>query len=1139
MVDESKQTASKDPRVETALGEYLERVDRGEVPDREAFLVQHAEIAGQLRSLITAEDELRRMAKAEPAGDSAGTSTQSFALHGEETIAPHGRADQQGLPGGPGLIREFGRYRIVKALGKGAMGAVYLAEDTQLQRQVALKTPHFDQQPTSELLERFYREARAAATLRHPHICPVYDVGRIDGTHYISMAYIDGNPLSAFVRSSKQQQERQILIVVRKLALALQEAHDQGIVHRDLKPANIMVDKRNEPVIMDFGLARQLQGAKNIRITQSGMLIGTPAYMSPEQIDGDPDKVGPPSDQYSLGVILYELLTGQLPFRGSLSSVMAQIITKETPAPSQLRPGIDLRIEAACLKMMAKDPANRFTSLSAAADELAAILKNPGGKQTSPESSGTAAVPPSSDANVNTSGLRQSVTKRSAGTTKAETSLAAKDVVSLEELARKCLARRDYDQVIQIIERIPEAKRNAGLVEVLEQSRAKTDEISFLICEIDEAERFNDRTTALRKADELFKIKPGHHRALKVQEHFSGYGQGGAARLGPLQQFTQPWNEGGWIPWGVLAFGLAIFAVMTGVIVIQLGKTAVIINVKDPGVTVQITAKGNKFEIVTGPHEEKVEVEPGEHELKISYAGLEARTKRFELRKGQKRVVTVSIVNKEIVADLDHESLPVIPESEKVSPGKASGSNVGGEAPKVVTVPNPATKADRTEKRVAPLAQSAAKKAPEATKPTAAAPPAATVPTDGFTPLFNGRDLAGWQTHPSQPGNWRVVDGVLTGSGAVASHLYTERADFRDFDLRVEVRINDRGNSGIDFRTSFGPNWPTNEPKYPLGYEAQIDNSNHRDKTGSLFVMTGGPTSGRAVVGIRDVLAAPNRWFTMEVIARAKHIVIKVDGKEVAHRNDSHFTSGHIALQQLEPQTVVEFRKIEIKELAPAPAELAPSVPLTPTPGYVALFNGRDLTGWKSSTADPADWQVESGILSGGVGERCFLYSDRGDYKDFDLRVELRITGDEYSNLWFRNNMPAPDGDEKMPKSGYKIDLKEPSDATIPRTGSVWAVGRGPKGVTFSGYARKDKNVQPGQWFTLEVLCRGSHTVILVNGKGPTNLKWSKKDVYRKGHIAIERVRGKDSVEIRRIEIKEIHGSKTAMTSTSPADRNG
>ena len=391
------------------------RVDRGEAPDPDRFIARHPEIAGELRSFIDAEVELRKLAAAEPAGGPAGRSTQSFTLGGQDTIAPQAEAEQFAEIGG-GLIGEFGRYRIVRPLGKGAMGTVYLAHDTQLERQVAIKTPQFEQQPSGERLERFYREARSAATLRHPNICPVYDVGQIDATHYISMAYIDGHPLSAFIRSSKPQAERNVLIVVRKLALALQEAHDHGIVHRDLKPANIMVDKRNEPIIMDFGLARHTQREENVRITQSGMLLGTPAYMSPEQIDAEPDKIGPPADQYSLGVILYELLTGQLPFRGSLTAVMAQILTEETSPPSQLRPDLDLRIEAVCLKMMAKDPANRFPSVAAIADELAAILRSPDAKQTSPTPSGqnpTAPAPP--DADVAASAIRQSVSKRPTG----------------------------------------------------------------------------------------------------------------------------------------------------------------------------------------------------------------------------------------------------------------------------------------------------------------------------------------------------------------------------------------------------------------------------------------------------------------------------------------------------------------------------------------------------------------------------------------------------------------------------------------------------------------------------------------------------------------------------------------------------
>ena len=145
------------------------------------------------------------------------------------------------------------------------MGAVYLAEDTELKRLVAIKTPHFEDGPTGEQLERFYREARAAATLRHANICPVYDVGQIDGRHYISMAYIEGTPLSAFVRADRPQTDGQVLILIRKLALALADAHQHGVVHRDLKPANIMVDNKSEPVITDFGLARQVR-----RTTRSG-----------------------------------------------------------------------------------------------------------------------------------------------------------------------------------------------------------------------------------------------------------------------------------------------------------------------------------------------------------------------------------------------------------------------------------------------------------------------------------------------------------------------------------------------------------------------------------------------------------------------------------------------------------------------------------------------------------------------------------------------------------------------------------------------------------------------------------------------------------------------------------------------------
>src|SRR5262249_2475853 len=152
------------------------------------------------------------------------------------------------------LPEQFGRYRIKKRLGHGGMGAVYLAHDERLDRQVALKVPHFGPDIDPEILQRFYREARAAATFVHPNVCPIYDVDECDGVPYLTMAFIEGKPLADVIKSGKPLVQTQAAAVCRKIALALQEAHKRGIIHRDLKPGNIMINKRLEPVIMDFGL---------------------------------------------------------------------------------------------------------------------------------------------------------------------------------------------------------------------------------------------------------------------------------------------------------------------------------------------------------------------------------------------------------------------------------------------------------------------------------------------------------------------------------------------------------------------------------------------------------------------------------------------------------------------------------------------------------------------------------------------------------------------------------------------------------------------------------------------------------------------------------------------------------------------
>lgn len=270
----------------------------------------------------------------------------------------------------------FGRYRILKTLGEGAMGSVYLALDNQLQRKVALKIPKVNAKEQFRFIERFLREARSAATLNHPNICPVYDVGEIDGVHFITMGYIQGHSLADFVNPDKPQNERNIATVMRKIALALHDAHANGLVHRDVKPANVMIDHRNEPIIMDFGLARHIDDEEDARLTRDGAILGSPAYMSPEQIEGRADKIGPACDIYALGVVMYELLTGQLPYQGTVASIIGQILSKEPPHPSRLRPSISQRLGDICLKAMSKEINQRFASMKEFATALGDFLKS-------------------------------------------------------------------------------------------------------------------------------------------------------------------------------------------------------------------------------------------------------------------------------------------------------------------------------------------------------------------------------------------------------------------------------------------------------------------------------------------------------------------------------------------------------------------------------------------------------------------------------------------------------------------------------------------------------------------------------------------------------------------------------------------
>jgi WD40 repeat protein len=271
-------------------------------------------------------------------------------------------------PGTRAKIPRLGRYIIHERLGGGAFGVVFRATDPQLERDIALKLPRPGTLERAGAIDRFLGEAKAAAKLRHPNIVPIHDAGQEGDQYYIASAFIAGQTLEEFVEKQGRLKPPVAARIVRDLAEAVGYAHSQGIIHRDLKPANVMMDDKVQPHVMDFGLARIADAA--VRMTRHGEVMGTPAYMSPEQAAGDNAVVEEATDQYSLGVVLYELLTGEIPFSGPAQVVMVNVRTQPPRPLRSIEPGIPGDLEVICLKAMSKEPRHRYGSCREFAQDL-------------------------------------------------------------------------------------------------------------------------------------------------------------------------------------------------------------------------------------------------------------------------------------------------------------------------------------------------------------------------------------------------------------------------------------------------------------------------------------------------------------------------------------------------------------------------------------------------------------------------------------------------------------------------------------------------------------------------------------------------------------------------------------------------
>lgn len=346
-------TTDREQRLANVLADVTDSVCRGEVIDFDAVCLQHPDLA----------DELRNLWGALLVTDTAGAVLDEGVLDSEDT---QGRWRSLELP------TTIGDYELIEEIGRGGMGVVFRARQLSLDREVAVKMILRGRLASDADLDRFLAEATAMARLEHANIVPVYDVGDIEGRPFFSMKLVSGCTLAELVAEGPLPQ-REAAALVACVARAIALAHQHGVLHRDLKPSNIMIADDGTPLVTDFGLAKQASTPADL--TRSGVLVGTPAYMSPEQAGGRRTLVGPASDVYSLGSVLYFALTGRPPFVAESPMELVMMVVEQDPMPPRaLQPSLDRDLEMIVVRCLQKPIDLRYGTAESLAQDLEAYL---------------------------------------------------------------------------------------------------------------------------------------------------------------------------------------------------------------------------------------------------------------------------------------------------------------------------------------------------------------------------------------------------------------------------------------------------------------------------------------------------------------------------------------------------------------------------------------------------------------------------------------------------------------------------------------------------------------------------------------------------------------------------------------------
>ncbi len=632
---------------DAAVNDYLARMDAGEVVDRDQFIAEHPESADALRSFFTSELLFRQLITCGHSETMPGTferlDQRAFAIAQQEGALAPWRT----------LPAIFGRYRVTKLIGRGAMGTVYRAQDFELDRVVALKIPHRSPDGSFLQKDRHLQEARAAAGLRHPNICAVFDVGQIDGVDFIAMEYVEGRPLSDFLRQGRCPPAAIIVGLIRRLAQALLAAHSEGVVHRDLKPDNILVRKDGEPVLMDFGLACRPTPEGAERLSRDGMMIGSPAYMAPEQARGEGATVGPAADIYGLGVVFYELLTGRLPFTGSVMTILAKILTEDPPSILLLRPETDLELAGICHRMLSKRPGDRFASMQEVADVLKEWLHSKRAAAAVPRLQGSLSSRPPV--------IRLKLLK-------------SKDIAALTRSAQSCLRQRDYAMAVKLLSQIPQSQHSEESASTLHRAQDLAQEVDYLSVDIDDALAARNYL-ALETALERFReLQPHNRRARELQRRLVR--NGNMIVLEAVSVDSRPEA-------GVLQ-GHASTLILVGLGTILLcligwmlsnryladQRLPVEVQADDPAATVRIDGEAVQLD---GGHG-VAQLNPGPHQVDARLPGAPPQTIDFNVVRGRQNRLSVVFRQPKLGIEVTAELPPAVPDREDTAtPPRAEG----------------------------------------------------------------------------------------------------------------------------------------------------------------------------------------------------------------------------------------------------------------------------------------------------------------------------------------------------------------------------------------------------------------------------------------------------------------------------------